>query len=102
MQKAINDSVFPGGVVAVMRNGKLVWEEAYGYHDYTKTAPTSIRSVYDLASISKIMATRLPIWKLKGEGRSHWVVPTQNSFPNNRRVRSQKITSAALHRNTPS
>src|SRR5690625_7528953 len=56
MQKAINDYVFPGGVVAVMRNGKLVWEEAYGYHDYTKTAPTSIRSVYDLASISNRMA----------------------------------------------
>lgn len=92
MQKAINDSVFPGGVVAVMRNGKLVWEEAYGYHDYTKTAPTSIRSVYDLASISKIMATTAAIMKLKGEGKISLDDPISKYIPEYQEGEKQKIT----------
>lgn len=57
MHEAIADSVFPGGVVAVMKKGALVWQQAYGYHDYSKTRPVRVNDVYDLASITKIMAT---------------------------------------------
>lgn len=92
MQKAISESVFPGGVVAVMRNGKLVWEEAYGYHDYSKTQPASTRSVYDLASISKIMATTAAIMKLKGEGKISLDDPISKYIPEYREGEKQKIT----------
>lgn len=64
MQRAIDDSVFPGGVVAVMRHGALVWEQGYGYHDYSKTRAVRPDDIYDLASISKIMATTTSIMKL--------------------------------------
>lgn len=69
MQQAINDSVFPGGVIGVMRNGALVWQEGYGYHDYTKTKTVSRNTVYDLASVTKVMATTTSIMKLVGEGK---------------------------------
>ncbi len=68
MQKAIDDSVFPGGVVAVMRHGALVWEQGYGYHDYHKTRAVNPTDVYDMASISKIMATTTSIMKLVDDG----------------------------------
>jgi len=69
MQHAINDSVFPGGVVGVMRNGALVWQQGYGYHDYTKTKSVASNSVYDLASVTKIMATTTSIMKLVSQGK---------------------------------
>lgn len=68
MQKAIDDSVFPGGVVGVMRDGALVWENGYGYHDYTKTTQTASNTVFDLASVSKAMATTTSIMKLVDDG----------------------------------
>ena len=69
MQRAINDSVFPGGVVGVMRNGALVWQQGYGYHDYTKTRRVRANDVFDLASITKIMSTTTAIMKLADDGR---------------------------------
>ena len=69
MQNAINDSVFPGGVVGVMKNGALVWQRGYGYHDYTKTRRVQATDVFDLASVTKIMSTTTAIMKLADEGK---------------------------------
>ncbi len=69
MQKAISDSVFPGGVVGVMRNGALVWHEGYGYHDYTKTRSVGRDDIFDLASLTKVMSTTTSIMKLADEGK---------------------------------
>jgi beta-N-acetylhexosaminidase len=68
MQQAIDDSVFPGGVVGVMRKGSMVWQTAYGYHDYTKTRSVKNDDVYDLASLTKVMATTTSIMKLVDQG----------------------------------
>jgi beta-N-acetylhexosaminidase len=68
MQQAIDDSVFPGGVVGVMRKGSMVWHNAYGYHDYSKTRSVNTDDVYDLASLTKVMATTTSIMKLVDDG----------------------------------
>lgn len=69
MQQAIQDSVFPGGVVAAVRNGVLAWNRGYGYHDYTKTKPVSETDVYDLASLTKVLATTISVMKLYDEAK---------------------------------
>lgn len=69
MQEAINDSVFPGGVVAVMRKGVMVWQQGYGYHDYDKTRKVANDDVYDLASLTKVVATTTSIMKLVDDRR---------------------------------
>jgi beta-N-acetylhexosaminidase len=69
MQEAINDSVFPGGVVGVMRKGVMVWQQGYGYHDYDKTRKVANNDVYDLASLTKVIATTTSVMKLADEGR---------------------------------
>lgn len=69
MQEAIDDSVFPGGVVGVMKDGALVWSEGYGYHDYTKTEEVSDDAVYDLASLTKVIGTTTAIIHLVDNDR---------------------------------
>ena len=81
MQEAINDSVFPGGVVGVMRNGVLAWQQAYGYHDYTKTKPVRADHVFDMASITKIMATTTAIMKLVDENKLSLDDPVYRYIP---------------------
>lgn len=67
MQKAMNDSTFPGGVVGVMRDGALVWNQPYGYFDYSKTREVQDTDSYDLASLTKVIATTTAIMRLIDE-----------------------------------
>jgi CubicO group peptidase (beta-lactamase class C family) len=92
MQHAINDSVFPGGVVGVMRNGALVWQQGYGYHDYTKTKSVASNTVYDLASVTKIMATTTSIMKLVSQGKVDVDDPVSEYIPEFNTLEKQEIT----------
>ena len=57
MDASIRKKSTPGGVVLVAKNGQVVFEKAYGYHDYKKTQAVNTTTVYDLASITKVLAT---------------------------------------------
>ncbi|MCH7408745.1 serine hydrolase [Belliella sp. DSM 111904] len=57
MEAGIRKKAMPGGVVLVAKNGEVVFEKAYGYLDHQKSQPTSTSTVYDLASITKVLAT---------------------------------------------
>ncbi|MFD2035654.1 glycoside hydrolase family 3 N-terminal domain-containing protein [Belliella marina] len=57
MNAGIRKKAMPGGVVLVAKNGKVVFEKSYGHYDYNKTKPVSPKTVYDLASITKVLAT---------------------------------------------
>ncbi|MCE1187574.1 MAG: serine hydrolase [Ignavibacteria bacterium] len=58
MQKAITDSVFPGAVILVSQNGKIVYHEAFGNYTYDKNSPrVTTTTLFDLASVTKVIAT---------------------------------------------
>lgn len=59
---------YPGCEVLVAKNGKVIWDKAYGskiYEDSRDKVHTT--DIYDLASISKIAATTLAVMKLYDE-----------------------------------
>ena len=47
----------PGANVLVVKDGKVVFQRSYGYLDYTKSKPVTPETVYDLASVTKVLAT---------------------------------------------
>ncbi|UJH91625.1 serine hydrolase [Antarcticibacterium sp. 1MA-6-2] len=57
---AITKKMTPGLQVMVARKGKIIFERNSGFHTYEKKIPVSDSSVYDLASLTKILAT-LPL-----------------------------------------
>lgn len=66
---AIRKQAIPGAVVVVVKDGKLVFERAYGYFTYDSTEPVYPETIYDLASVTKIMATTYSVMKLYDEGK---------------------------------
>ncbi len=68
LRDAVNDSVFPGAVVGVLKDGKLVYHEAVGYHDYSKIKKSETSDVFDLASLTKVLSTTTAIMKLVDDG----------------------------------
>jgi len=68
-KEAIEKQATPGCVVLVAKDGKLVYEKAFGYMSYDKTEPVYTESIYDMASCTKICATTMAVMKLYDEGR---------------------------------
>lgn len=47
----------PGANVLVAKNGKVIFERSYGHLDYSGSTTVSQETVYDLASVTKVLAT---------------------------------------------
>ena len=58
VNQAIKDSVFPGAVLIISKEGETIYENAYGNFTYDKHSPkVTLNTIYDLASLTKIVAT---------------------------------------------
>ncbi|MFV7234882.1 glycoside hydrolase family 3 N-terminal domain-containing protein [Flavobacterium sp. ZB4R12] len=55
--KAINAKMTPGIQVLVARNGKVIYQKSFGHHTYDKTLKVQNSDIYDVASLTKILAT---------------------------------------------
>ena len=66
---AIADHATPGATIAVARRGRLVLLKGYGRTDWAKGAPRATDStMYDLASLTKVVATTTAAMILEEEG----------------------------------
>ncbi|HET6842519.1 MAG TPA: serine hydrolase domain-containing protein [Candidatus Angelobacter sp.] len=58
LQTAVEQGVFPGASLAVVHRGKLIALKALGRFTYDPdSAAVSVESIYDLASLTKVIAT---------------------------------------------
>lgn len=59
IRQAIRDGMqeqrIPSYAVAVAQDGKIVWEEAFGWADRERRIPATVHTIYSLASVSKPM-----------------------------------------------
>lgn len=66
---SVNQEVAPGMQVLVARRGKVVYSKNFGYQTYEKQIPVTDTTLYDLASLTKILATLPMIMKVYQEGK---------------------------------
>ena len=58
LEKAVSDSIFPGASAIVLKEGKVVWTHQTGRHTYDpSSASVTAGTIYDLASLTKVVAT---------------------------------------------
>ncbi|WP_395276537.1 glycoside hydrolase family 3 N-terminal domain-containing protein [Halalkalibaculum sp. DA384] len=69
MQEAVFDSTFPGGTVTVLKDGIIAYQKGYGYHTYDKLNPVNATDIYDLASLTKVVATTTAVMRLVDTGK---------------------------------
>ncbi len=60
VNQAIDEKMTPGVQIVVARKGKVIYQKNKGFHTYEENIPVTDTSVYDLASLTKILAT-LPL-----------------------------------------
>ena len=64
MQRALSENVFPGGVLLVSKEDSLVLVKAYGYANIFSKRKMTRATIFDLASLTKPLATTLAIMRL--------------------------------------
>jgi len=69
MRQGVADGVFPGGVLLVARHGALCFENAYGVADLRSGRPVTTDTLFDLASLTKPLATTLAVMRLVATDR---------------------------------
>jgi len=67
MRQAVADNIFPGGVLLVSRAGRILFHEAYGQANIYTGRKVSLDTVFDLASLTKPLATTLAVMMLMAE-----------------------------------
>jgi CubicO group peptidase (beta-lactamase class C family) len=82
VEGAIAKGLISGGVVLVGNRGGILFQKAYGRISPEASArPVTLDTVFDLASLTKVIATAPAVMKLAEDGRLSLVDPIVKWFP---------------------
>jgi len=83
VMRGIQAGGYPGAAVVVGRKGAVVWERGFGRLDWTdESEPVSpTESVYDLASLTKVVGTTTALMILYDQGKIHLDDPVSKYIP---------------------
>ena len=81
IRAGLDDSAFSGATVAIGRHGRLVKLDAYGELAYGSGRPTTTTSIWDMASVSKVVGTTTAAMMLVGDGALDLDAPVVQYLP---------------------
>jgi CubicO group peptidase (beta-lactamase class C family) len=102
-REAMMQRATPGCVVLVAKDGKVIFNKAYGYHTYENAIPDKLTDIFDLASMTKVSATTVETMKLVDEGKLNvegtlgdYIPLARRSNKNNIKLRDILLHQAGL------
>jgi CubicO group peptidase (beta-lactamase class C family) len=82
MQSGVEERIFPGAVLLVRFRGHLAYQGAFGCAALIpQSEPTTLETVYDLASLTKPLATATAVFCLIQDGKLRLEDPLHTYFP---------------------
>lgn len=69
VQDGLDSLMYPGAQVLIARKGKVIYNKGFGKPTYKSKEKITPNHIYDLASITKILATLPMIMKMEEEGK---------------------------------
>ena len=79
---AIEDSIFPGAQIAVIRNDTLLASRCFGRQTYSIDSPeVTTETIYDIASVTKVAATTITAMKLYEQNKIKLDIPVKSYLP---------------------
>ncbi len=93
VEQFLEHKAFPGAVLAVGKDGALVHLKAFGRQSYeTSAPPVATDTIYDLASLTKVVVTTTMAMILVDEGRLDVDLPVSALVPEFRRYHAGGAT----------
>ena len=79
-QDGIEKRAYPGAQILVAKGGKVIYNKSFGFHTYDHDLTVKSSDVFDIASITKVVATTLSLMKLDEKGKFDLDAPLANYF----------------------
>jgi len=93
VQDAIRERKLPGAVVLVGRHQRIHYRRAFGNRTVIpSTEPMTVDTLFDLASLTKVVATTSSVMLLVEQGRIRLIDPVADYIPKFKRHGKSKIT----------
>jgi CubicO group peptidase (beta-lactamase class C family) len=92
----IQNYATPGGQVLVARNGKIVFNKAYGFLTYDSLIKVSDNTLYDIASLTKVTSTLMALMKLVDQDEIELDSTLAHYLPAYRETNKADITIRSL------
>lgn len=64
VNEGIEGKAAPGMVVLVAKDGKVIYNKAFGYHTYDNLRADKVTDIFDMASVTKVTATTPSVMRL--------------------------------------
>ena len=97
VEAAIVDGDLPGAVVLVWSQGRTAYHKAFGRRAVEpESEPMTVDTIFDLASLTKVVATTTAVMMLVEEGRVRLRAPVAEYLPGFERHGKERITVGQL------
>ncbi len=82
VEQAIHDELIPGAVLIVGHDGKILYRKAYGNRALVPARePMTVDTIFDAASLTKVVATTTAVMKLFEQGKIRLADPVTTYLP---------------------
>jgi len=97
MEDAVQSGNIPGGVVLIGHNGKVVYRKAFGFRSLEPSRePMTVDTIFDLASLTKCIATATSVMQLIEQGQVRLNSPVSTYLPEFAQNGKESITVREL------
>lgn len=103
INQCIKDKIMPGCQLLFGVNGNVVYNKAFGYHTYDSIYPVKLTDIYDIASVTKVVATTNALMQLYDQHKfkttdklSEYVPMLKKSNKNNLKINQIMTHQAGL------
>lgn len=97
VEYGISEKAYPGAQVLLAKDGVVFFNKSFGYHTYENKIKVDNNDLYDLASLTKILATTLTVMDLQEKGLFDIDMPLSYYLPHlNHSNKRAKITREIL------
>jgi uncharacterized protein YbbC (DUF1343 family)/CubicO group peptidase (beta-lactamase class C family) len=94
---AIEEGSIPGAVLLVGHNGRIIYRKAYGHRSLEpRREPMTLDTIFDLASLTKVIATTTAVMQLVERGKFRFNDPVAKYLPEFAQNGKQDITIRQL------
>ena len=97
INQSIAEGNIPGAVLLVGHNGKVIYRKAYGYRALEpKREPMTVDTIFDMASLTKVIATTTAVMQLVEQGKIRLNDPVAKYLPDFAQNGKEDITIRQL------
>ena len=93
LDSGIQNKIFPGAQVFIAKNGDVIFNGGFGYHDYSSNSyRVTKKSIYDIASITKVLSITPVIMELISRKKISLDQPVYYFLPDFKGRGKEKVT----------